>query len=232
MAGAKRTALVTGGNRGIGFETCRQLGQKGLRVILTARDPALGEKAAESLRSEGFEVLFQHLDVAREGTIRVCAEQLQANQIPVDVLVNNAGVYPTGSLLEIDESTLHAGLEVNLFGVFRATRMFLPGMIKRGYGRVVNVSSGCGSFGEGLECDPVYTITKVALNALTVRMAREVPDSIKINAMCPGWVRTRMGGDEATRTVEEGADTVVWLATLPADGPTGQFIRDREPVPW
>lgn len=227
-----RTALVTGGNRGIGLETCRQLAARGLGVILTARDQNLGEKAAGALRDEGLGVSFQLLDVTREGSIRACAERLQAAGMAVDVLINNAGIYPKGMLLDMDETTLRVGLEVNLLGAFLVTQAFLPGMIQRRYGRVVNVSSGCGSFAEGLECAPSYTISKVALNALTVKLAQELPPAVKVNTMCPGWVRTRMGGENAPKSVEEGADTVVWLATLPAGGPTGGFFRDRQPIPW
>jgi NAD(P)-dependent dehydrogenase (short-subunit alcohol dehydrogenase family) len=124
------------------------------------------------------------------------------------------------------------GLEVNLLGAYRTARAFVPGMIARGHGRVVNVSSNWGSFDAGLEGPPAYAISKAALNALTVRLAREAGDKVKVNCLCPGWVRTRMGGESADSSVEEGADTAIFLATLPDDGPTGQFFRKREPHAW
>jgi NAD(P)-dependent dehydrogenase (short-subunit alcohol dehydrogenase family) len=226
-----RTALVTGGNRGIGYEACRQLARAGLRVVLTARDAARGEGAAGALRDEGLKVLFEQLDVTDGGSVEACARRLSDAGTDIDVLVNNAGVYPTEGVFQVDEETFRGALEINTLGPFRTCRAFVPAMVRRGYGRVVNVSSGGGSFGEGI--GPVaYGASKAALNALTVKVAEAARGDVKANAMCPGWVRTDMGGAGAPRSPEQAADTLVWLATLPTDGPNGGFFRDRRPIPW
>ena len=228
---ATRTALVTGGNRGIGFEACRQLARLGLRVVLTAREPERGEEAAGALRGEGLAVSFEEVDVGDGGSVEACARRLSEAGIEVDVLVNNAGVYPTEGVFSVDEETFRRALEINTLGPFRTCRAFVPAMVRRGYGRVVNVSSGGGSFGEGI--GPVaYGASKAAQNALTVKVAGAVRGDVKANAMCPGWVRTEMGGSGAPRSPEQAADTLVWLATLPPDGPNGGFFRDRQPIPW
>ena len=225
------TALVTGGNRGIGFEACRQLARAGLRVVLTARDPGRGEEAAEALRDEGLDVSFEALDVTDGGSVEACARRLSEAATEIDVLVNNAGVYPTEGVFSVDEETFRRALEINTLGPFRTCRAFVPAMVRRGYGRIVNVSSGGGSFGEGI--GPVaYGASKAAQNALTVKVAGAVRGDVKANAMCPGWVRTDMGGAGAPRSPEQAADTLVWLATLPSDGPNGGFFRDRKPIPW
>ena len=226
-----RTALVTGGNRGIGLEACRQLARAGLRVVLTARAPVRGEEAAEALRDEGLDVIFEELDVTDGGSVEACARRLSDAGTEIDALVNNAGVYPTEGVFSVDEETFERALEINTLGPFRTCRTFVPAMVRRGYGRVVNVSSGGGSFGEGR--GPVaYGASKAAQNALTVKVAEAVRGDVKANAMCPGWVRTDMGGAGAPRNPEQAADTLVWLATLAADGPNGGFFRDRKPIPW
>lgn len=222
-----RCALVTGGNRGIGFEICRQLGEAGLRVILAGRDADLARQAAGELGVEHVQ-----LDVADAASVRACAERLGEAEIEIDVLVNNAGVYPSGGVLTVDEATIDLALAVNLYGPWRTCRAFVPGMLRRGYGRIVNLSSGSGSFAEGMSGPSAYGASKAALNALTVQLARELTGDVKVNAVCPGWVRTRMGGSGASRTPAEGADTAVWLATLDANGPNGGFFRDRAPIEW
>jgi len=227
-----RTALVTGGNRGIGFEVCRELGAGGLRVVLTARDPSAGGKAADALRREGLDVRFEEMDVASDASVGACAERLAKARVPIDVLVNNAAVYPSTRLLDRASDVLRATMEIDFFGASRTCRAFVPGMLARDYGRIVNVSSGSGSFAEGLPGPPAYGVAKAALNAFTVKLAEELSGDVKVNAVCPGWVRTRMGGKGASRSVEEGADTIVWLATLPARGPNGGFFRDRHRIAW
>lgn len=224
-------ALVTGGNRGIGFEACRELAGNGMRVVLTARDPEKGEEAAHRLQDEGLDVTFEQLDITDVRSVEDCARRLSEADVQVDVLVNNAGVYPTEDIFSVSEKTFLRALEVNLMGAFRTCRAFVPPMVRRGYGRVVNVSSGGGSFGEGLGPAP-YAVSKAALNALTVKVAQAVRGNVKVNAMCPGWVRTDMGGPGAPRSAAEAVDTLVWLATLPEDGPNGGFFRDRQPIPW
>jgi NAD(P)-dependent dehydrogenase (short-subunit alcohol dehydrogenase family) len=220
---AAAVALVTGGNRGIGLEVCRGLAAKGLDVVLGARNPELGEAAARSLG-----VRYVWLDVRDRGSIDAAVKAIES----VDVLVNNAAVYPAGTVLDAAADTWREAFETNFFGALSLCRAFVPSMIKRGYGRVVNVSSGYGAFSEGLEGPAPYSLSKAALNALTVKLASEVKGDVKINAACPGWVRTRMGGGGASSSVEEGADTIVWLATLPSKGPSGGFFRKRKQIAW
>jgi NAD(P)-dependent dehydrogenase (short-subunit alcohol dehydrogenase family) len=226
------TALVTGANRGIGLEVGRQLADLGLSVILTARDRGLGEAAAAELATGGRSVRFEALDVADPGAAAALAERLARDGVAVDVLVNNAGVYPAGRVLDTTDEAMAEALAVNYWGAFHCCRAFVPGMVAGGYGRVVNVSSGAGSFDDGIPGPAAYGISKAALNALTLKLALEVPDAVKVNAVCPGWVRTRMGGDGAPRDVARGAETVVWAATLRDDGPSGGFFRDRRSIPW
>jgi NAD(P)-dependent dehydrogenase (short-subunit alcohol dehydrogenase family) len=226
-----KRALVTGANRGIGFEISRQLGKAGHAVLLGARDLASGEEAAAKLRNEGFDVTAVEIDVSKVASVKKCAASLKKQGVDVDVLVNNAGVIAEGDLLT-GPDPMKGALGVNLMGPLQTARAFAPGMAKRGWGRIVNVSSTWGSFESGLEGPAAYAISKAALNALTVRLSRELGEGILINAMCPGWVRTRMGGDEASRSVQEGADTALFLATLPDGSPTGGFFRDRLPIAW
>ena len=227
----KRTALVTGGNRGIGLEACRQLARAGMSVVLAARDPLRGQEAAQKLQDEGLDVIPEWLDVADSQSVKKCARRLKDAGTEVNVLVNNAGVYPTQGVFSVSEETFEMALEVNTLGAFRTCHAFVPTMVQRGYGRVVNVSSGGGSFGEGLG-PAAYAVSKAALNALTVKIAQAIQGDLKINAMCPGWVKTDMGGSSAPRSPEEAVDTLVWLATLAEDGPNGGFFRDRNPIPW
>ncbi|MCE2520339.1 MAG: SDR family NAD(P)-dependent oxidoreductase [Alphaproteobacteria bacterium] len=226
------TALVTGGNRGIGLEICRQLACEGHAIVLGSRDPVSGEEAATGLRGAGHDVRVVTLDVSDDESVRACADELAGAGIEIDVLVNNAGVIAEGNLLSGNSAPMKEAIAVNFLGPYRTARAFMPGMARRGWGRVINVSSGWGSFASGLEGPAAYAISKAALNALTVRLAREAGPGVLVNCMCPGWVRTRMGGATATRSVAQGADTALFLATLPDDGPTGGFFRDRTPEPW
>lgn len=228
----KRTALVTGGNRGIGLEICRGLGRAGLAVLLGSRDPKLGEAAAAELRREKLDVRGEVVDVSKAESIEGLAGRLEASKISVDVLVNNAAVYPPGTTLSMTEEAIAEAVGTNFLGPLRLCRTFIPGMVKRRYGRIVNLSSGYGSFAEGLGGPSAYCLTKAAINALTLQLSTELPAFVKVNSGCPGWVKTRMGGDEAPLTAVEGADTMVWLATLPDDGPTGGFYRERRLIPW
>jgi NAD(P)-dependent dehydrogenase (short-subunit alcohol dehydrogenase family) len=228
----KRTAFVTGANRGIGLAIARQLAEHGMSVLLGSRDPQSGEDAAESLRRIGLDAAAVRIDLDSPAAIDAAVDGIDQSARHVDVLVNNAGVLHEKPLIELTDGEIAESIAAHLTGPLRLMRRLAPGMSARGYGRIVNVSSGWGSFAEGMGGPGLYGVTKAALNALTVRLASELPPTIKVNAMCPGWVRTRMGGQGATRTPDEGAASAVWLATLPDDGPTGGFFRDRERVEW
>jgi NAD(P)-dependent dehydrogenase (short-subunit alcohol dehydrogenase family) len=234
-----RVAVVTGGNRGIGFEVCRQLAGAGLCVLLGARDRGRAEQAARILEGEGLDVMAHPLDVTDAASISALEQYLHEQHGRVDVLVNNAGIsidQARGIQSILDRPVIDAlreTRETNLVGPLRLCQALVPLMKQTGYGRVVNVSSQLGSLanmGTGYE---TYRITKTALNALTRILAAELRGTgILVNSACPGWVRTDMGGPSAPRTPAQGADTIVWLATLPDDGPTGGFFQDRKPVPW
>jgi NAD(P)-dependent dehydrogenase (short-subunit alcohol dehydrogenase family) len=233
----KRVAVVTGANRGIGLEICRQLARGGgIRVVLTARNEAKGKAAAARLREDAADVDFRVLDVTSEEDIRSLAGWLAATYGRCDILVNNAGILadPRGArFLDSRPATYRQTLETNLFGPLLLAQALLPLMKKNRYGRIVNVSSAQGQLSDMGVGTPAYRISKTALNALTCVLAAELTGSgILVNSMCPGWVRTDMGGPGAPRTVQQGADTAVWLATLPDDGPTGGFFRDRKPIAW
>jgi|GraSoiStandDraft_4_1057263.scaffolds.fasta_scaffold83629_2 NAD(P)-dependent dehydrogenase (short-subunit alcohol dehydrogenase family) len=231
------TALVTGANRGLGYEVCRQLAARGLRVILTARDAADARAAAARLRREGGDVRPATVDVADERSIVRCGARLNTAGVEVDVLVNNAAVYRTGGLLRAPAGAVRETIATNFLGAVWACRAFMPGMVRRGHGRVVNVSSDFGSFGLGLVGPAAYSMSKAGLNALTVKLAQEVRGDVTVNAVHPGWVRTRMGGPASwrsrdARTVAAAAADVVRLATLPAGGPSGAFFFGRRRLPW
>lgn len=235
LSSSQRIALVTGANRGIGFETCRQLARLGLHVILTSRKASQGEQAAASLSKGGFQVDYHPLDVTNGESLATLREFVARQYGRLDVLVNNAGVYLDEgvSIFDIPMDQFRLTMETNFYGPLSLCRLFVPGMEKHGYGRVVNVSSGYGSMSEIGGRVAAYRISKIALNALTRITAAEVnPRVIKVNAVDPGWVNTEMGGRFAPRSVEQGAETIVWLATLPPDGPSGGFFYDKKPIPW
>jgi NAD(P)-dependent dehydrogenase (short-subunit alcohol dehydrogenase family) len=229
----QRTALVTGGNRGIGLAICRALARQGLKVMLAARDEKEGRGAEAKLKAERLDVTWTPLDVGDPESIEHCRERLEQDHVAIDVLVNNAGTLAKGNPLAVPVPEIDDSWRVNTRGPWLVSQAFVPAMVRRGYGRVVNLSSGWGAFTEGLEPDhAAYAVTKAALNALSYCLGRSVEGDVKVNAMCPGWVRTRMGGGNAELSPEEAADTAVWLATLPADGPTGGFFRDRKSIAW
>jgi len=231
----KRVALVTGANRGIGFEICRQLGAAGYTVVLTARDTDKGARAVRTLRREGIEAHSRMLDVTQPDSAREAAGFVAGELGRLDALVNNAAIAidPDEVLETVDLDVVRRTLETNLLGVLACCQAFLPLMKQQGYGRIVNVSSGRGSFTKLGAGGPCYRISKTALNALTVILADEVKEhNILVNAVTPGWVRTRLGGMKAPRSTAEGAEAAVWLAMLPDDGPRGKFFKDREEFPW
>ena len=221
MPESRRTALVTGGNRGLGRAIAEGLAARGLAVTIGVRDVGQGREVARDFGAEAIE-----MDVSHAALL----EQALGGRT-FDVLVNNAGAIWEGNVFD-DPVHARLSIETMLSGPYELIRLLRPGMEEARYGRIVNVSSGLGSFARGLGGGGAYGIAKAALNALTVIGARDLGPGIKINAMDPGWLRTRMGAPTAPRSAEEGADTAIWLATLPKDGPTGGFFRDREPTPW
>lgn len=211
---------------------CAQLAKRGLNVLLGSRDPQLGKRAAHELSGRGLGVEVVTIDVGDPKSIDRCIARLEKDGVSVDVLVNNAGVYPPGTVLSSPEEACRETMEVHYFGPLRLCRALVPHMQKRKYGRIVNVSSGSGSFGEGLEGPAAYCISKATMNAFTFKLAEVAGPHVKVNTLCPGWVRTRMGGWNASRGVVKGAETIVWLATLDDDGPTGKYFRDKKEIPW
>ncbi len=232
MAENGRVALVSGGNRGIGLEVCRRLAEEGLTVILGSRDEQRGREAAEGLAGE---VAVRQLDVADAGSVERLAASIENDFGRLDVLVNNAAISNDEgqSGAEADLDRVREALEANLFGAWRLCEAAIPHMRRERYGRIVNVSTGLAALEDMGGGSPGYRISKTSLNALTRILASELRGSgILVNAVNPGWVQTDMGGQNANRTVEEGADGVVWAATLPNNGPTGGFFRDRRYVAW
>ncbi|MGI8597106.1 MAG: SDR family oxidoreductase [Thermoleophilaceae bacterium] len=227
-----RVAVISGANRGIGLEAARQLAQKGYRVIIGSRDEQKGREAAEGLDGT---VEARQLDVSDPESVERFAREVEGEVDYLDALINNAGVIGDtgrrGTDADLDE--VKEVLETNVFGAWRLTQALAPLLEKSGHGRVVNISSGMGQLSDMNGGAPSYRVSKTALNALTRIFANELGESgVKVNSACPGWVQTDMGGSGAARTVDEGADTPVWLATLPEDGPTGGFFRSREPIDW
>lgn len=229
----QKTALVTGANKGIGFEVARELARLGLRVFLGARNAKAGRAAAEKLSSTG-DVLFLEIDISSDTSIRDAAAELARAGDHLDVLVNNAGI-----LLDEDENALSVTPEIfettlrtNTLGPWLVAQAFVPLLEKSAAPRIVNVSSGGGQLEDGADgWAPAYCVSKTALNGVTVQLAAALP-KFAVNSVCPGWVRTDMGGENATRSVAEGAATIVWLATDAPHDLTGKFVKDRKVIPW
>ena len=226
-------ALVTGGNRGIGFEVCRQLGRLDYSVLLGARDLAKGEEAADVLQREGLNVKALKLDVTSEEDVDRLGELEQ-----VDALVNNAAIapdsaHPDTSALHVPAELVRLGFETNTLGPYRICQQIVPIMRRQGYGRIVNIATGMAQLAEMNGYSPGYRLSKTALNALTRVLADELKGTnILVNSVDPDWVKTDMGGPGAVLTPEQGAETIVWLATLPDGGPTGGFFKKKQAIPW
>ncbi|MBL8566328.1 MAG: SDR family oxidoreductase [Hyphomicrobiaceae bacterium] len=233
-----KIALVSGGNRGIGLEIVKQLARLGIVAAIGARDPEKGQAAAGSLASEGLDAPVVRLDVANPASCRAAVEEVAGMFGRLDILVNNAGVLisrdgPDASVFTVSPDAMLMSYLTNTLGPLFLIQAAAPIMRKQDYGRIVNLSSGLGQLSEMEGGLPAYRFSKAALNALTRTTAAELQGTnVKVNSMCPGWVKTEMGGGGATREVEEGAATAVWLATLDNDGPTGGFFRDKKPIPW
>jgi len=238
----KKIAVVTGANRGIGLETCRQLAKNGFQVILTSRDENKGLGTCQQLQDEGLLVQFYQLDVSDPKSIDKIRKYIEEEYGHCDILINNAGIFPDSSdasandwpsVFDVPIETVRAAMDTNVYGPMLLCQALIPLMKKHNYGRIVNLSSGMGQLTYmGGHC-PAYRISKTSINALTRIVSEETSDyNILVNSMCPGWVKTDMGGSGATRELSEGADTAVWLAMLPDDGPRGKFFRDRKEFEW
>jgi NAD(P)-dependent dehydrogenase (short-subunit alcohol dehydrogenase family) len=245
MARKQRIALVTGANKGIGFEVARQLARKGFHVFLGARNEEAGKAAAQKLNHEAEEegsgenggrggVTVLKIDVSKPDSIRRAAEEFSKKSDRLDALVNNAGI-----LLDDDKDVLtttpemfETTLRTNTVGALLVSQAFVPLLRKSDAPRIVNVSSGGGQLTDGADgWAPAYCISKTALNGVTAQFAAALP-KFAVNSVCPGWVRTDMGGSNATRSVAEGASGVVWLAADAPQHETGKFWRDRKTIPW
>ena len=230
----RHVAIVTGGNRGIGHEICKELSRAGCYVVLTSRNEEEGRRAVAKLDHHD-NVAFRRLDVTDSKDIASLRDWILKTQGRVDILINNAGVYLDEgvSVFDVDENIMHDTLAVNFYGAFHMCRAFVPIMRQNGYGRIVNVSSGYGAMSEMGGYVAAYRISKAALNALTLIMANELRDgNIKVNAVCPGWVRTDMGGGMAPLSPEAAARDIVHFALVDSKGPTGSFFRYKNPIQW
>jgi NAD(P)-dependent dehydrogenase (short-subunit alcohol dehydrogenase family) len=246
----KRVALVTGGNRGIGLEVCRGLARSGLQVVMSGRDEAGLRQGQAQLKADGLDVATIHLDITdmrmleppKDLKVSFIGDWLKRRYGRIDVLVNNAGVIPDpsgfgdtadGSILAAAHASFELGFATHFYGPLALCRTLVPLMRDQGYGRIVNVSTGMARLTDMGVGWPAYRVSKVATNALTRILSGELQGTgVLVNSADPGWVRTRLGGEQAPLSPQQGADTIVWLATLPQDGPSGGFFASREPVAW
>lgn len=236
----RRITVITGANRGLGLATARALAERGdHHVVMTGRSAEAIEAAVAPLREAGLSVEAAVLDVSSDDSVAAFFDAHEARHGRVDVLINNAGAIlerhrGSGSVATFDvtPATVLEAFNANALGAFRMLQRALPLMNRHGFGRVVNVSSGMGALHDMGSNFPAYRISKTSLSAITVVFAHEAGDNVKVNVVCPGWVRTDMGGESATRSIEQGIAGIVWAATLPDDGPSGGFFRDGKPVDW
>jgi NAD(P)-dependent dehydrogenase (short-subunit alcohol dehydrogenase family) len=229
-----KTVLITGANKGIGHEVARQLAAKGFHVFVGARNAKAGRKAAEDIAKKCGKATFLEIDVADNDSVTTAAREFSNIADHLDVLVNNAGIIVDGddAILEISDDLFRKTIETNTLGPLRVTRAFAPLLRRSKAPRVVNVSSGGGQLTGGADgWAPAYCISKTALNGVTVQLAAALP-KFAVNSVCPGWVRTEMGGENANRSVEQGAETIMWLAGEAPQDLTGKFLRDRKEILW
>jgi NAD(P)-dependent dehydrogenase (short-subunit alcohol dehydrogenase family) len=226
--------VVTGGNRGIGFEICRQLTAREARVVLTARKRTAGEAAVKKLVGGKHGAAFHPLDVTDGKSIERLSEFLKETYGHIDVLINNAGIIAEGEApaLKVDLATVRETLETNALGPLHLAQNLVPLLKSSRSPRIVNMSSGMGALADNYGGHAAYRMSKTLLNAVTAILAAELAGTIAVNSVCPGWVKTDMGGRNATRDVAEGADTAVWLALDAPATLTGKFVRDHKVIPW
>jgi NAD(P)-dependent dehydrogenase (short-subunit alcohol dehydrogenase family) len=243
MKERQKIALVTGANKGIGFEISQQLANRKIKVLIGARDEEKGMDARNRLRRDGCDAHYINIDVKNPSSIKSSIEHIDTKFKRLDILVNNAGILidPQLNYLELDLDTLNQTLVTNALGQMLLSQASVPLMKRNNFGRIVNMSSTLGSLTDMANPDsdyagilaPAYRLSKTLLNGLTILLANEVRGTnILVNSACPGWVRTDMGGNEAPLSPVQGAETPVWLATLPDNEPTGGFFRDKQPIGW
>ena len=231
----QKIALVTGGNRGIGLEVCRQLAKLDIRVLLGARDAAKGAAAASEMAAARLPVEARQLDVADDESVTDCMSWIRSDLGRLDILVNNAGIMVEEADADPEQEVqiVRDTMQTNVYGPLLLSRLAISVMKSRRYGRIVNLSSSMGSLTDMGPGYIAYRVSKAAINAVTRVLAAETQGmGILVNSVDPGWVQTDMGGRGATRSLYKGAETPVWLATVPEGGPTGGFFRDRKPIPW
>lgn len=225
---------VTGGNRGIGFEICRQLAARGARVVLAARTPAAGKAAIEKLANEKLAADFHVLDVTDGKSIAALRDFLKDRFGHLDVLINNAGIIADGedAALKVDLATVRTTLETNTLGSLHLAQELAPLLKRSKSGRIINMSSGMGELSDNGGGHAAYRLSKTALNGVSATLAAELRGKVAVNSVCPGWVRTDMGERHAPLDVADGADTAVWLALDAPQQLTGKFVRERKVIPW
>ncbi len=224
----KRTILVTGGNRGIGRAICQELAKDLNNKVL------LGHRAGSSIEDDNLaaNIYPVECDLTDKKLLQGHLKEINSFHGNIHCLINNAGVLDEGTINEVSLESFENSIRVNTLAPFQLIKFFLPNMIENNYGRIVNITSGWGSFTEGLDGPLAYATSKAALNAITKSSSKNLPSNVKVNSMCPGWVRTRMGGEAAERSPEKGAETAVWLCNLDDNGPSGLFFRDQKEIPW
>ncbi len=228
----QKIAVVTGANRGIGFEICRQLARLGMKVVLTARDEEKGREVARKLQNEGLDVVFYPLDVTKEQSVQRLAEWIEQTFHRLDILINNAGIYIDMGypVLQADMDKIKETMDVNAYGPLRVCKALVPIMLKNDFGRIINMSSRAGAFSQMTTRQPGYRMSKTALNVITKLLANElVGTNITVNSMTPGSTHTDLY-PQGKRSVEESADTAIWLAT--ENTTTGKFYGDRKEIDW